>query len=206
MNLTRATSDVQKGDVVREAFESGVQLVFFLYCDSGGSIRGKGTHVSGLESRMDTGIGLTVAMQAMSDMDVLQGVEGMGPVGEVRLLPDPDTFAILPYAPTRATVMSHLVKLDREPWEACPRNFLERMIQRAADMDITIQAAFEPEWTLANKVDGTYVPCDDSLDNSSVGMTTRLPLWTTSSRRWPRKGFRSSSTTRSWVMDSRSSA
>ena len=78
MNLTRATSDVQKGDVVREAFESGVQLVFFLYCDSGGSIRGKGTHVSGLESRMDTGIGLTVAMQAMSDMDVYPERAGHG--------------------------------------------------------------------------------------------------------------------------------
>ena len=167
---------MEKREIVKHAFESGVQLIFFLYCDNGGVIRGKSTHVSSLETRMDTGIGLTVAMQAMSDMDSLQSVEGMGPVGEVRLVPDTDTFTVLPYAPKRATMMSNLVKLDREPWEACPRAFLERMIQRAADMDITIQAAFEPEWTLAKKVDDTYVPCDDSLLISSVGMTTPIAV------------------------------
>src|SRR5437763_10727923 len=33
-----------------------------------------------LEQRMATGIGLTVAMQAMNMLDELQSVEGMGPV------------------------------------------------------------------------------------------------------------------------------
>ena len=45
---------------------------------------------------MRAGIGLTVAMQAMNGLDHLQPVEGMGPVGEIRLVPDPDTFRVLP--------------------------------------------------------------------------------------------------------------
>jgi hypothetical protein len=39
--------------------------------------------------------GHTRAMMAMSMMDGLAPVEGMGPVGEVRIKPDPDTFVIV---------------------------------------------------------------------------------------------------------------
>jgi len=67
--------------IVQLARGAGVQLIFFLHCDNGGIIRGKSTHVSSMEDRLTTGIGLTVAMQAMSDMDALQPVEAMGPVG-----------------------------------------------------------------------------------------------------------------------------
>ena len=122
---------MDQAEVVQRGREAGVQLVFFLYCGNGGIIRGKSTHVSGLEGRLETGIGLTVAMQAMSDMDMLQPVEGMGPVGEIRLVPDPDTFNVLPYAPKRAAMLADMVRLDRTPWEACPRNFLKRMVARA---------------------------------------------------------------------------
>ncbi len=156
-------------EVVRQAEEAGVQLVTFLYCDNGGIIRGKATHVSGLERRLDSGIGLTLAMQAMTDMDELLVVEGMGPVGEVRLIPDTDTFTILPYAPKRALVLADLITVSRRPWEACPRTFLKRMIAKAESMGLTIQAAMEPEWYLARKEGDEFVPCDTSLDNSSIG-------------------------------------
>jgi glutamine synthetase len=164
-------------EVVRQAIGAGVQLVFFLYCDNGGIIRGKSTHVSSLASRLQTGIGLTVAMQAMSDMDMLQAVEGMGPVGEIRLVPDLQTFTILPYAPKRAVLLANMVTLDHEAWEACPRSFLQRMVHQAAARGLTIKAAFEPEWTLAIKEkNGAFVPCDESLCFSSVGMTTSLDV------------------------------
>ena len=68
-----------------------VRLVRFLYCDNGGVVRGKATHVERLGDRLRTGIGLTVAMQAMNSLDQLQPVEGMGPVGEIRLVPDPES-------------------------------------------------------------------------------------------------------------------
>jgi glutamine synthetase len=82
---------MDQSEVLRRANESRVQLVFFLYCDNGGIIRGKSAHISTLQKRLETGIGLTVGMQAMSDMDMLQSVAGMGPVGEIRLVPDLST-------------------------------------------------------------------------------------------------------------------
>ena len=158
-------------ELAQRARDAGVQLVSFLYCDNGGVIRGKSSHIAGLEGRLDSGIGLTVAMQAMTDMDQLQQVEGMGPVGEVRLIPDRDTFTILPYAPKRALMLSDLITLERRPWDACPRDFLKRMIARAESMGLTIQAALEPEWYLAQKEGNTFIPCDETLCNASIGHT-----------------------------------
>ena len=167
---------MDQSEVVWRAKDAGVQLVFFLYCDNGGVIRGKSTHVSSLEGRLDSGIGLTVAMQAMSDMDQLQSVEGMGPVGEVRLVPDLDTFTVLPYAPNRAVMLADMITLEHSPWGACPRSFLQRMIDKADAMGLEIQAAFEPEWTLARKEGDRFVPCDESLCFSSLGATTSMEV------------------------------
>ena len=82
--------------VLQRAAEAHVRLVRFMYCDNGGIIRGKATHVNGLARRMVEGIGQTLAMQAFASIDALAAVEGMGPVGEFRLVPDPSTFIILP--------------------------------------------------------------------------------------------------------------
>ncbi len=157
--------------IVRQVQDAGVQLITFFYCDNGGIIRGKATHAARLAGRLNSGIGLTVAMQAMSDMDRLQLVEGMGPVGEVRLMPAPDTFTILPYAPQRALMLADLMTTARQPWAACPRDFLKRMLARAAAQGLTIQAAMEPEWYLARPAGDGFAPLDETLDNHSVGYT-----------------------------------
>src|SRR4029453_16028135 len=107
--------------------QQAVRLVRFLYCDNGGVIRGKATHVEDLRDRIRTGVGLTVAMQAMNSLDQLQPVPGMGPVGEIRLVPDPATFVVVPYAPRTAVMLVDHRRLSGKPYEACPRHFLSRM-------------------------------------------------------------------------------
>ncbi len=56
---------------MQQAEAAGVRLVRFLYTDNGGIIRGKVTHVNGLRDRINDGIGLTLAMQAMNMLDQL---------------------------------------------------------------------------------------------------------------------------------------
>jgi glutamine synthetase len=159
-------------DVLSKLRTTDVQLVRFLYCDNAGIIRGKASHSEGLEQRMSGGIGLTVAMQAMNLLDQLQAVEGMGPVGEIRLMPDPDTFVVLPFAPRSGAMLTDMQTRDGDPWGACPRTFLKRMIRRATAEGLQVKAAFEPEWSLAVRVDDRYVPFDESLCFSTVGMQT----------------------------------
>src|SRR5260370_711415 len=95
----------------------------------------------------------------------------MGPVGEFRLVPDPATFAILPYAPHSGMLLCDLyTTADRQPWAACPRTFLKRMIAAAAEMGIAVQAAVEHEFYLARETPaGGYEPFDHSLCYSSIG-------------------------------------
>ena len=163
---------MNKEQVVTAANAANVRLIRFLYCDNGGVIRGKLVHRDSLAKRLETGIGLTVAMQAFNMLDQLQPCEGMGPVGEIRLVPDPDSFVVLPYAPNGAAMMCDMLTLDRQPWAACPRSFLKRMIARAADQGMTFQATLENEFSLLVPDDGGgYRPIDTGGCFSSVSMT-----------------------------------
>ena len=173
--LTDATTavdlDAKRAEVVAQAEASGLRLVRFLYCDNDGIIRGKSAGIVNLRERLETGIGLTVAMQAFTMLDHLASVEGMGPVGEIRLVPDPTTFAIAPYAPHTGTVLVDMQTLDGQPYAADGRGFLKRMIARAADEhDLSLVAAFEPEWSLAVKNGELFSPIDDSGCFTSTGM------------------------------------
>jgi glutamine synthetase len=159
------------GDVIREADEAGLRLVRFLYCGNDGTVRGKASGRAGLEGRIRSGIGLTVAMQAMSGLDQLQAVAGMGPVGEVRLRPDPETFRVLPYAPRTGAMLVDMIDLDGVPAGQCPRSFLARMSARAAERGVRLEAAFENEFSLARAVEGGYDPVDSALCFSTIGMT-----------------------------------
>lgn len=158
-------------DVVRQADEAGIRLVRFLWCGNDGTVRAKATSASRLEDRIRTGIGLTVAMQAMNGLDQLQPVEGMGPVGEIRLVPDPETFRVLPYAPRAAAMLVDHLTLEREPAPQCPRSFLKRMAAHLAERDAVLEVAFENEFSLAVPADGGFTPVDSSLCFSTIGMT-----------------------------------
>lgn len=164
--------EMQAAEVVRLARQADVRLVRFLYCDNAGIIRGKAAHLDTLLGRMATGIGLPIEVQAMNLLDQVQTVEGFGAVGEVRLLADPGTFVLVPYAPHTAAMIADMVRLDRQPWEACPRQFLKRQIEAGLAEGLQLQAAFEPEWSLAVRQGDVYVPFDESMSMSGVGMST----------------------------------
>jgi glutamine synthetase len=161
--------------LVEHAAIEGVELIRFLYTDHGGIIRGKATTRGRLGERLRTGIGHTVGMMAMSMLDLLQPVEGAGPVGEVRIVPDPETFTMLPYAPGAAAMCADLVRPDGEPWEACARTFLKDAIAELAREGYLLRAAFEPEFTLGRRVPDPaggpdrLEPVDDSLCYSATG-------------------------------------
>ncbi len=162
--------------VVRRAQEDGLRLVRFMYCDNGGIIRGKATHINGLERRMKEGIGQSLAMQAFAGVDALAPVEGMGPVGEFRLVPDPNTFITLPYAPRTGMMLCDMLTQDREPWAACPRTFLKRMIGEAEQQGIAVRAAVEHEFYLARETPDGYEPFDRSLCYSDIGFDSSAQI------------------------------
>src|ERR671923_629382 len=163
--------------ILLQARQAGVKLVRFLYCGNDGLIRGKTAAIEALDGALEAGIGLTVAMQSFSMLDHLVPEGTFGPVGEIRLVPDLDTFAVLPYAPKSARVLVDMVQLDRTPWPLCPRSFLKRMIADAAAHGLQVIAAYENEFYLA-RVDneGRFMPFDRSNCFSSIGMDSANPV------------------------------
>jgi glutamine synthetase len=164
--------EVDAGAVAKRADKAGVRLVRFLWCGNDGTVRAKASSLHGLEGRVRSGIGLTVAMNAMNGLDHLQPVEGMGPVGEIRLVPDPDTFRVLPYAPRTGAMLVDQRTLDGDAAPVDQRGFLRRMADRLAERGARLEVAFENEFALATRADdGAYVPVDSSLCFSTIGMT-----------------------------------
>src|SRR5258708_24457625 len=133
--LTDATTavdlDARRREIVAQAEASGLRLVRFLYCDNDGIIRGKSAGIANLKERLETGIGLTVAMQAFTMLDHLATVDGMGPVAEIRLVPAPTTFPVAAYAPHTGTPLLDMQTLGAPPYAADGRAFLKRMVDRA---------------------------------------------------------------------------
>jgi glutamine synthetase len=159
-------------EVLRQAREENVALTRFLYADHGGVIRGKAAATARLAERIESGIGHTRAMMAMSMMDELAPVDGMGPVGEVRIRPDISTFTSLPYAPGAAAMLADQVLPDGTPWDGCTRTFLRQAIRDLTTEGYELQASFEPEFTLGHREgheSAALKPIDESLCYSSTG-------------------------------------
>ncbi|WP_246115558.1 glutamine synthetase family protein [Trebonia kvetii] len=156
-------------EVLRRTAGENIRLVRFLYVDHGGIVRGKSAAAARLAERIESGIGHTRAMMAMSMVDELSPVEGMGPVGEVRIKPDPDTFVTLPYAPGAAAMLADQVSPDGTPWDGCARTFLKQAIAELAAEGYELQASFEPEFSLGRHEGASFTPIDESLCYSATG-------------------------------------
>src|ERR1700722_14846624 len=156
-------------DVQRLAMQERISLTRFLYADHGGIIRGKAASTTRLAEPIEPGSGHARAILAMSMMDELSPVAGMGPVGEVRIKPDPQTYVALPYAPGAAAMLADQVNTDGSPWDGCARTFLKQAIAELSAMGYELQASFEPEFSLGRYEGASFTPIDESLCYSATG-------------------------------------
>jgi glutamine synthetase len=157
--------------MLADVAEHDVRLVRFLYCDPSGVIRGKQVAAGRLAGKASEGLGLTRAQNAVNIFEDLVPVEGMEPVGEIRIVPDVSTYKRLPWLDGRvASVLCDQLDHDGEDWGACSRSFLKRAIASAADMGVRVFAAFENEFYLAERTPDGVRPWADGPVYSSAGL------------------------------------
>lgn len=164
-------------DIIIDTTEAAdLRLARLVYCDLAGLLRGKSTHAAGLADRLIEGVGLSKAHLALDGLDRLQTDAGLPPVGEVRLVPDPSSFTILPYAPRTAILFGDMLTLDRKPWDCCPRTMLRRVLSEAEERYISVEAVFETEYYLGERRldDGalSIVPLEQAPGYSVQAMQT----------------------------------
>jgi len=171
------SSFASEAELIAEARERGVRFVRFVYCDPSGVIRAKQVHVDRLEGKAISGIGLTRAQNAVNLFEDLADVEGLAPVGEIRLLPDLSTFTVLPWTGGRsAALLVDQVDHDMTDWGCCPRSFLRRVVAEAAEVGIRVKAAFETEFYLAKATDEGYEPFNNGPCYSTAGLDRAIDV------------------------------
>lgn len=156
--------------ILNTADAENIRLVRFLYCDLAGVIRGKTVHGSQLESKLVEGVGLTRAQNAVNLFEELVPVDGMEPVGEVRIVPDAETFSVLPWLDRTASMHSDLQNQDGTPWDGCTRSVLKRALALLASEGIEMMSAFESEFYLAEETPAGPTPWRNGPCYSSSGM------------------------------------
>jgi len=157
-------------EILKSLDAAGVRFVRILWCDNANIIRGKAVHRGTLSEYLKHGVGISAAQQAIPVMyDAPVPGSGLGPVGEVRLVPDWDTLTPLPYAPGHARVIGDMVK-DGYPWNLCPRNFLKTMVAEAESEGLEVIAAFENEFYLLRQTPDGVVPADETVFASTLAM------------------------------------
>ncbi len=145
---------------------AGIKFIRIVWCDNANIIRAKVAHINYLDDLIENGVGITVAQQALPVMsDSVVPETGLGPVGEVRLMPDRSTLTFLPYANGHAQVISDMVvSVTGKRWEHCPRAFLRRQIEKLMDKGLILKAAFENEFFLLRRTaEGALEPTDETV-------------------------------------------
>jgi glutamine synthetase len=167
-NATRSMK--MKKEFIKSLDASGIRFIRVLWCDNANIIRGKAIHRSALERHFEHGVGISCAQQSIPAMfDAVTEGSGLGPIGEVRLIPDWETFVPLPYAPGHGRVLGNMVQKG-EPWSYCPRDFLKRMATAAWVDGLQMRTAFENEFYLLLQTDQGIVPVDNTPFASTLSM------------------------------------
>ena len=166
-------------DLKQKLKDAGIKFVRILWCDNANVIRAKAAHVDYLADYIDNGVGITMAQMALPVMyDSVVAETGLGPIGEVRLMPDWSTLTFLPYAPDQAQVLSDMVISETgSVWEHCPRGFLRRQIQELEKQGLSLKVVFENEFYLLRKTaEGNLVPSDDTVFSATGSMNIHCEL------------------------------
>ncbi|WP_248896782.1 gamma-glutamylputrescine synthetase [Haloplanus halobius] len=158
-------------DVLQRADAEDVELVRIVFVNNSGVPRGRVVDAASLPGVLEEGANVTHAMQSFNALDRLAPDGRYGPAGEVRVVPDPETFTVLPYDDRAALLLAELHDLNGDPWAAGPRAQLRQYLEDLAAAGYAPELAYESEFYYTRTDDdGEAVPLDDSTCFSTDGM------------------------------------
>jgi len=158
-------------EVLQRAAAEDVELIRIVFVNNSGVPRGRVVDRETLPDVLDGGTNVTHAMQSFNALDRLAPEGRYGPAGEVRVVPDPDTFTVLPYDERAGLLLAELHDLHGEPWAAGPRARLRSYLDELAADGYEPALGYESEFYYRRETaDGETVPFGDSTCFSTEGM------------------------------------
>ncbi len=129
--------------------DDGIENFWIAYYDYSGIGAAKTLPPGSFESAVRDGV---VFATANLDMDILdhqpESATWRADSGDVLLVPDPRSYAVLPRFPNTAIANGWMRSTDGSIWEGCPRTRLQTMVDALADEGYSIMVALEPEFYL----------------------------------------------------------
>ena len=158
-------------DVLQRIDANDVELIRLVFVNNSGVPRGRVVDAESLPDVLDEGTNVTHAMQSFNALDRLAPEGRYGPAGEVRVVPDPESYTELPYADRAAIMLADLHDLDGEPWTAGPRAQLGEYLDNIGAKGYVPRLSFESEFYYTRETDdGETVPFDETTCFATGGM------------------------------------
>jgi len=133
---------MKKKDLLARVREDNVKFISFQFTDVTGSVKSVDMPAGRLEMALDDGVWFDGS-----------SVEGFARIQEsdMRLMPDPDTYAVLPWSPPdlrRARIFCDILQPDGSPFPGDPRGTLKRMLEKVEARGWKFNVGPEPEFFL----------------------------------------------------------
>jgi len=127
-------------------------LIALIHCDLGSILRCRSVPRSAFETQPTMTAGWVPSAQARPPFGPSVRPNPFGPIGDIRLRPDPATRARVA-ADGRSSpldlVICDLVQIDGQPWGCCPRTFLrDALAELQRELGARLLASFEHEFQL----------------------------------------------------------
>jgi glutamine synthetase len=131
---------------------SAAALVALVCCDLGAIVRGRSVLAAELDRHLLAGVGWVPANHALTPLGSLAAPNPFGSTGDLRLLPDAGTRALVCADGEQSALelmLCDIVETDGRPWECCPRSFLrEGLRELERELGARVWASFEHEFQL----------------------------------------------------------
>lgn len=158
--------------------QDAVTRLWILYGDYSGISHAKAVPLDRLDHVLRSGVGFA---KANMDFNVLNhqvtAPQFGADTGDFYAVPDPETYAPLPFAPGHARLYAFLMNASGERWAGCPRTALQRVADRYTAAGLRLQVAFEPECILFERNGSEFKPADQSPMFSVAGLEQHRDLF-----------------------------
>ena len=156
-----------QSDVIEACKAEDIELVRLLHSGYAGMVRGRTKDADDIEDVLEGGTNMAKVVQGFTPFNTPTEGGRFGASGEIRLIPDPDTFQKLPYAESTAVMLCDKLTVDGKRWDADPRTVLGDFID---DLEYTPMTAYESEYFLVEETEDGYEPFDTTQCYTADGM------------------------------------
>lgn len=154
------------------------RFTFLGHQDLSGILRGRSVPRARAALALEGGLPWVPANFSIGPMSTLPADNPFGPIGEIRLMPDPATRLALPAGPGRPAFDLYLCDartMALDPWPYCPRTALRNAVAALESATgLTMKVAFEHEFTVRGLPRDQHVAFSLSAGRAVAGLAERV--------------------------------